>query len=70
MTEGLDTIIKRPFEVDNSEYPFKDNGYLIVMGIFIILMREKDLLFCFFTEIQRGRIFTEISSRNCEENAA
>ena len=25
MTEGLDTIMKRPFEVDNSEYPFKDN---------------------------------------------
>ena len=25
MTEGLDTIMKRPFEVDVSEYPFKDN---------------------------------------------
>jgi len=25
MIEELDTIMKRPFEVDNSEYPFKDN---------------------------------------------
>jgi haloalkane dehalogenase len=25
MTEGLNAIMKRPFEVDNSEYPFKDN---------------------------------------------
>ena len=60
MAESLKIDLKRPFEVDPSEYRLRTNGFLIETGTFIIWMKEMVPPFCCFTEILPGRMFTEM----------